>query len=871
VETIRLRRHVKEGSKESRRGQAARMGNHPAARWHYAVALTALLLCCSHWSVATAIPITGDAVPELAPFDAAVTNFMQANSIKGAALAIMQDGRLVLKHGYGWSDQAQTTPLSQDARFRLSSISKSFTASAIKVLIQNGLMATNTAAAAFTGIEPRNGRWGDPRLQLVTVSELIAHSGGWDAIAVPDPSQFEVSMILDLDHAATILDWLSYKMTQPLQFAPGSRTVYSGLGYGWLGLAVQKASNRDYLDCVQRQVCRPWGIKGVERERTDPRLRPEDEPWYDSTGGGASGPNLASFPTQQIVLSADGAQYYFEVLDGGGSLMAGTEALLDLAQAHLLTHGSQEVPKVGTPLSMHGDRRRWRHLSQTGGHSGGAAGVHCICFQNTNGVDFAAMFNVAVDDTVFSSFITRLQRLTESTSSWPGDDSTRISLAADGFSVDASEGELIIGVKRTGASQGVVSVHYATAEGTAIAGTDFTPISGTLIFGDDEITQTIAVPILKDSRMVGNRAFTLALSDQVGAQLGIASATISIESDDAPLIPPAIQILAQDQGAVLPGQSNLTITVSVTPGSRPLSKVEFFAGSTMLDEENKPPYDFTWRNPAAGSYKLTARAADDRGTTSTSEPQLLQIAGLAAASAPFTGGLLREFWLRRPGAALSSLTGYLYFPDYPTGWQLLTNFEAPTNWGNYFGARVRGYILPPTNGNYIFWIAAHDQAQLWLSSNEAPDNKQLIASVPRATAPRQWDAFSSQQSAPIPLEGGQRYYIEALQIQGTGGDHLAVGWQLPNGQLERPIPTMRAKPFNLEPQPVIEFPNTADSQFLFYIAACSKAPQVVESSYDLRTWVPVFTNSVPSLQSQFIDITVTRSPRAFYRVRMIDP
>ncbi|MHC2993445.1 hypothetical protein OB13_18385, partial [Pontibacter sp. HJ8] len=44
-----------------------------------------------------------------------------------------------------------------------------------------------------------------------------------------------------------------------------------------------------------------------------------------------------------------------------------------------------------------------------------------------------------------------------------------------------------------------------------------------------------------------------------------------------------------------------------------------------------------------------------------------------------------------------------------------------------------------------------------------------------------------QQSAKITLEAGKRYYIEALMKEENGGDNLAVGWQLPDGSLERPI------------------------------------------------------------------------------------
>ncbi|HYG03612.1 MAG TPA: T9SS type A sorting domain-containing protein, partial [Chryseosolibacter sp.] len=57
-----------------------------------------------------------------------------------------------------------------------------------------------------------------------------------------------------------------------------------------------------------------------------------------------------------------------------------------------------------------------------------------------------------------------------------------------------------------------------------------------------------------------------------------------------------------------------------------------------------------------------------------------------------------------------------------------------------------------------------------------------------------WTKYSSQQSSPITLQTGQRYYIEALHKQGVGSDNISVGWQLPDGNLERPIPGTRLSP-----------------------------------------------------------------------------
>src|SRR5581483_10232349 len=86
-----------------------------------------------------------------------------------------------------------------------------------------------------------------------------------------------------------------------------------------------------------------------------------------------------------------------------------------------------------------------------------------------------------------------------------------------------------------------------------------------------------------------------------------------------------------------------------------------------------------------------------------------------------------------------------------------------------------------------------------LSTDENPVNKQLIAGVPGWTSSRQWTTYPDQQSAAIALQGGRRYYVEAIMEQGQGGDNLAVRWQIPGGAFEEPIPSSSAAGSHLIP------------------------------------------------------------------------
>src|SRR5260221_1187399 len=58
----------------------------------------------------------------------------------------------------------------------------------------------------------------------------------------------------------------------------------------------------------------------------------------------------------------------------------------------------------------------------------------------------------------------------------------------------------------------------------------------------------------------------------------------------------------------------------------------------------------------------------------------------------------------------------------------------------------------------------------------------------------------------IALAAGQRYYMEALHKEGSGGDNVAAGWQLPDGTQERPIPGNRLTPYGLGPPLISQQP-----------------------------------------------------------------
>lgn len=148
------------------------------------------------------------------------------------------------------------------------------------------------------------------------------------------------------------------------------------------------------------------------------------------------------------------------------------------------------------------------------------------------------------------------------------------------------------------------------------------------------------------------------------------------------------------------------------------------------------------------------------------------------------GGITLEVWKDMSGTNISNLTRDARYPDKPDLVEVVDRFSGKQNFGDNYGQRMRGYLHPPMTGKYRFMISSDDASELRLGVNDDPASAQRIAGIDTYTTP---DDFR-YRSQTIQLEAGRRYYIEALQKEGGGADHLIVGWVMPDGTEDKPIP-----------------------------------------------------------------------------------
>jgi hypothetical protein len=107
-------------------------------------------------------------------------------------------------------------------------------------------------------------------------------------------------------------------------------------------------------------------------------------------------------------------------------------------------------------------------------------------------------------------------------------------VASTPISVSNTDASVAIQITRTGATSTSVSVNYATIDGTAVAGTDYTATSGTLTWSPgDADAKTIVIPITNNGLRSGSRTFTVALSSPSEGSIDNATTQVTI-ADNAP-------------------------------------------------------------------------------------------------------------------------------------------------------------------------------------------------------------------------------------------------------------------------------------------------------------------------------------------------
>ena len=185
-------------------------------------------------------------------------------------------------------------------------------------------------------------------------------------------------------------------------------------------------------------------------------------------------------------------------------------------------------------------------------------------------------------------------------------------------SVSEAGGSLVLTVTRTGGTSGAASVNYATAQGTATAGADYTTTTGILNWSDavGGAQPTLPIPIQNDAQFESNETFTVTLSNATGASLGppaTRTTTVTIMDDDPAPAPGSLQLSAADFSATEGGgpPAVLVRRVGGSDGGASVSFATVDGTATAGSDYTAQSSTLQWANGDAADKPITVPILDD--------------------------------------------------------------------------------------------------------------------------------------------------------------------------------------------------------------------------------------------------------------------
>lgn len=192
----------------------------------------------------------------LPTLDQFLTEQTNANLFSGAVL-VAQNGQILISKGYGMADRAHQRPNTPQTKFRLGSLTKSFTALAILQLQAQGKLNVQDPICHYLPDCPA--AW-----QAITLHHLLTHTAGIpDLVRLPDYAQTKTI-------PSTPTQTIDRFKDKPLAFPPGTQWDYSNSGYIVLGVVIEQAAGKPYAAFLQDNIFTPLGLNntGYEHEQT---------------------------------------------------------------------------------------------------------------------------------------------------------------------------------------------------------------------------------------------------------------------------------------------------------------------------------------------------------------------------------------------------------------------------------------------------------------------------------------------------------------------------------------------------------------------------------------------------------------------------
>jgi CubicO group peptidase (beta-lactamase class C family) len=158
------------------------------------------------------------------------------------AVLVARNGKVVFAQAYGMADRDKAIPNTLDTRFRIGSMNKMFTATAILQLVQAKKISLDDTVGKLLPDYPNK-----DVAAKVTIHHLLTHTGGTGDIFGPDYDVHRLEL-------RTLDDYVKLYGARALEFEPGTEDRYSNYGFLLLGVIVEKVTKKSYYDAVEASI-----------------------------------------------------------------------------------------------------------------------------------------------------------------------------------------------------------------------------------------------------------------------------------------------------------------------------------------------------------------------------------------------------------------------------------------------------------------------------------------------------------------------------------------------------------------------------------------------------------------------------------------
>ena len=287
------------------------------------------------------------------PLDNQLLTTMEKHKVVGLSAAVFKDRKLIWKGGYGWADLDTRRTVNSDTLFRVASLSKMVTATALMQLYEQSKFGLDDDISQYLGYQIRNPRYPDVKItfrQLLTHTSSIVDSGAYSTILEETPALLQKIDIQDM----LVPAGQYYAPDTFGDYAPGSQFSYSNFGTGIVGTLVEKISGLSFDKYCTRYIFKPLNM--------DASFEPADlKNWQNIAVLYRPDANLSSFkptkdnyngikPTSAAIVAPSALAH-----SPAGGLRSSSIDLAKFLQAHMNggTYNHTRILKPDTADLMH--------------------------------------------------------------------------------------------------------------------------------------------------------------------------------------------------------------------------------------------------------------------------------------------------------------------------------------------------------------------------------------------------------------------------------------------------------------------------------------------------------------------------------------